>query len=763
MLFLARALVRRRWLVIALWAILAAYATVRARQTPELLNLRGGSNTPTESSRAGDLLNTRFATPVGEYFALVLEGPSTFDSGAPRAVLDSLVATMKAQPWVRGVVAWPDTRDSTFLSGDGRSTFAILALNVADGDSANALVGTARRLVQERLRRVPDREAYRAYVTGRSPLDLDTRALSVQDTRRGEFALFPLTLAILLLAFGALVAAVLPLVIGYFAIVVSLTAIGWITLITPMSIFVLSITTMIGLGVGIDYSLLVVTRFREELSRGYSRRDAAVNTILTAGSAVVTSGLTVVVGFGALTLTPLVETRSVGIGGLVVVGVAVLLSVTLLPALLAVIGRNIDRPRWLARRLAWYHAPLMWEKWARTLSRHPKRALTLGLLVIGLLSFPALGIRVGLPSRHWWPGQTESGAGVQVLQRMGVQGYVTPIRMLVELPAGRTATDLAALRGLRNLSDSLRADPRVRQVRSIVDLRPGTSLLEYSALYSDLDSARAKYGDFVNSYLSRDGRMALLDIIPADSVTLTTSMDLVRRARALAAHPPKQLRGATMLVGGFGAASLDVQEDLLRRFPLLIGLILGATGLMLAIAFRSVLIPIKAIILNTLSVGGTFGLMVLVFQQGWGSRAFGLDGPTDAVVAIVPVLVFAVVFGLSMDYEVFLLSRIKEAFDRTGRNDEATMEGVSATASVITSAALIMLLVFGAFAFARVLMMQFLGFGLAVAVFLDATVIRMVLVPAFMQLMGRWNWWPGVDPRQPPRARLSTSGEHHIA
>jgi putative drug exporter of the RND superfamily len=193
---------------------------------------------------------------------------------------------------------------------------------------------------------------------------------------------------------------------------------------------------------------------------------------------------------------------------------------------------------------------------------------------------------------------------------------------------------------------------------------------------------------------------------------------------------------------------VDFQKDLLRRFPLLVLLILAATGIMLAIAFRSVLVPIKAIIMNSLSVSATFGLIVLVFQHGMGARIFGLDGPTSAIFVVVPVLVFAVVFGLSMDYEVFLLSRIKEAYDRTGRNAEATMEGVSATASVITSAALIMIMVFGVFAFARVLVMQFLGFGLAVAVLLDATVIRMVLVPAFMQLAGRWNWWPGVPLRR---------------
>jgi RND superfamily putative drug exporter len=284
----------------------------------------------------------------------------------------------------------------------------------------------------------------------------------------------------------------------------------------------------------------------------------------------------------------------------------------------------------------------------------------------------------------------------------------------------------------------------VADVRSLVDLEPGTSILGYSLLYADRDSARAQYPDFLDAYLSDDGRATLMDVILADSTSLTSGTTVVRDLRARVARDEiRGLRGAELRVGGYIASSLDAQELLLRQFPLLILLILGVTGVMLAVAFRSVLVPLKAVIMNSLSVAATFGLIVLVFQQGVGAQLFGLPGATGAIVVVVPVVVFAVVFGLSMDYEVFLLSRIKEAYDRTGRNTEATMEGLSATASVITSAALIMILVFGAFLFARVLLMQFVGFGLAVAVLLDATIIRMVLVPAFMQLMGRWNWWPG--------------------
>jgi RND superfamily putative drug exporter len=739
----ARVLVRWRWVVLVVWMVVGVVAAVCAPATLGRLNTRGGSSRETEASRADKLLNERFARPIGEFFAVTLEGPSRFDTGPSRAVLDSVLAALEREPYVRGLVSYPGTGDTTFLSRDGRSTFVLVAIDLKQADSASAFVPPTRETVRGALARSAKPGLYRARVTGRAPLDLDLRSVVAEDSHRGERALLPLTLVILVLAFGALVAAALPLVVGVLAIAVSLTIIGLLTRVTPMSIFVLNMTTMIGLGVGIDYSLLVVTRFREELRHGLRRHEAAVSTMTRAGAAVITSGLTVVVGFGALLFTPMIETRSVGIGGLIVVAVAVLLSITLLPALLAVLGRGIDRPKWLARRLAWYHAPQVWEKWARTLARHPVRAMVYGGATIAILTAPLYWIRIGLPSRHWWPAGMEAGEGLSVLSRMGVGGYMFPIRVLVEVPEGRLAVQAASLRGLRTLSDSLRADPRVREVRSLVDLEPGTSLLAYSVLYSDLEAARQEYPDFVDAYLSRDRRLALLDVIMADSTSLTTSMDLVRRTRELGGAELRGTQGMQLVVGGYSAASLDFQDDLLRRFPMLVGLILGATALMLAIAFRSVLVPLKAIIMNTLSVSATFGLIVLVFQLGVGSELFGLDGPTSAIFVVIPVLVFAVVFGLSMDYEVFLLSRIKEAYDRSGRNTAATMEGLSATASVITSAALIMILVFGIFAFARVLPMQLLGFGLAVAVLLDATVIRMVLVPAFMQMMGRWNWWPG--------------------
>jgi RND superfamily putative drug exporter len=517
-----------------------------------------------------------------------------------------------------------------------------------------------------------------------------------------------------------------------------------------MSVFVLNIVSMIGLGVGIDYSLLMVTRFREELNRGLGARDAATRTIVTAGRAVVTSGLTVVVGFAALFIIPVPETRSIALGGLLVVAVAVLLSVTLLPAGLAVLGRRIDGPQWLARLLAWYHHPLFWEAWARWLGYHPIRALALGGVVAAAITWPIAKIRIGLPSTGWFPSGTDAEQGARALEAIGSRGAIEPLRVVLQAPPGSRIVGSRYVRGLSRLSDSIQSDPRVSRIRSVVDLEPGTSSLQYAFLYSDPARARAKYGDFLSAYLSEDSRTTLMDVVLTDTTSLTDAMDVVRRIRTVA-NGMRGLDSVQVSVGGFVASGVDLQDDLLKRFPLLIGLVLVTTALMLAVAYRSVLVPLKAVAMNCLSVAGAFGLIVLVFQRGVGGQVFGLRGPTEAIYVVVPVLVFAVVFGLSMDYGVFLMSRIKEAFDRTGRNDQATMEGLSATASTITSAAAIMIIVFGTFSFARMLVVQLIGFGLAVAVFLDATLIRMVLTPAIMHIAGRWNWWPGARPDGAPR------------
>ncbi len=741
----AASIIRRRGWVIAAWAALALLFGPRACHVQQVLALRGSGSESTESSRATELLKQAFPTPFADYVAIVVHGPVRWTNPRFEALLDTLKEAVERRSYVGQVISLRSIGESTFVSQDRRTTFLIAALTPASTQDLGAsVVPDLRATIRDALAKIPGSDGFDVMVTGFPALDHDVRTISAEDTERGEQRALPLTLGVLIVAFGALVAAALPVIVGILAITIALGLVTVAAHYTPMSVFVLNITTMVGLGVGIDYSLLIVTRFREELNRGLSPADAATRTVETAGSAVVTSGLTVVVGFAALVTTPLSDTRSVGVGGLLVVAVAVLLATTFLPAVLALLGRNIDRPKWLARPLARFHAPTGWERWARWLGHRPWRAVAVGGMAIALLTSPLSQIRLGLPATNWFPPESESGQGLEALRAMGASGVIQPVRVVVQFPEGESALAARRLPGLKALSDSIRKDPRVREVRGVASIRSGMSTLQLAIYYSDPDAARAKNAKFYDAYLSADNRVTLLDVIPADTVSLTGLMDVVQRVRSVAAHRMRGLSGAEILVAGFAASNVDTQHELMNRFPETVALVLGITAIMLFVAFRSLLVPVKAVLLNLLSVGGAFGLTVLVFQHGYGSRLFGLEGPTQAIWAVVPVLVFAIVFGLSMDYEVFLLTRVKEVFDKTGRNDHATMEGLSATASTITSAALIMILVFGTFAFTRVLAVQLIGFGLAAAVLLDATLIRMVLVPAIMHIAGRWNWWPGV-------------------
>ena len=276
-----------------------------------------------------------------------------------------------------------------------------------------------------------------------------------------------------------------------------------------------------------------------------------------------------------------------------------------------------------------------------------------------------------------------------------------------------------------------------------MSLLPGTSRLGYALLYSDLADARRRHPEIFESYVAPDGRAALFDVVLADSASMQTGMEVAHDTRVMLGDGIPALTLDDALVGGFFAAQLDTLDELSRTLPLMLVLVLGATAVMLLVAFRSVIVPLKALVLNLLSLAAAFGLVVFVFQQGHGANLLGLAGGTERTFIHVPVLVFAIAFGLSMDYEVFLLSRIKEEYDRSGDNDAATSAGLAATATLITSAAAIMVVVFGTFAFSRLLIAQVLGVGLAAAVLIDATVVRLVIVPAFMHVAGRWNWWPG--------------------
>src|SRR5881409_199501 len=593
--------------MLAGWAGAGALAVARAGGVADRLNVRGGSLLVTEASRVDRMLATRFRQDIGETFLVLVSGPESLTGGRPRQLLDVLCAALAREPYVRQVTWFGSSGDSSLLSADRRTAVVLVTLSVAGADSVLSLVLPVRSAVRRALAAFADDARYRAIVTGDTPLERDMLTVTTEDVARSERRLLPVAAAILFVACGSLAGAALPLAVGFLAIAVALAIVDVLAGFMPMSIYVLNVATMIGLGVGIDYSLLMLRRFREELERGAAVYEAVVRTVPTAGATVATSGLCVAVGFAGLLFTPLVETRSIGIGGLVVVAVAVALALTLLPALLAVLGTRVARrgaSELAARRLpvngrsiaasavdaesrlqprasdeeSRLSTPTLWDRWARAVARHPGWALTAGALTLACLTAPIAWLRVGLSARHWWPSETEAGQGLDLLARIGGAGYVQPVRVVVDWPdSGGSAVGFGALRGLRALSDSLRADPRVREVRSLVDLRARTSLLEYLLWYSDLAAVRARNAAALDLFLSADRRATRLDVVLADTTSLLSTMDVVRRARRLAAAPPLALARARIFVGGYVAQHVDFQDDLLGRVPLLVGVVFGAT------------------------------------------------------------------------------------------------------------------------------------------------------------------------------------------
>jgi len=739
----AKQIVRWRWVIVALWVVVAAIVIPVASEVHHRLRVGGQEPKRYESTRAEWYLRNRFASAFEAFAVVVVRHDSLRVSNRRYAAyLDSLMLALRRQPYVLQVLGGHDVTGSQDLqSPDGHIAMIIVGLRqVNDADALNytprlrEAVGAMQQAVGS---------GFETHVTGSPAFDYDSRLIVAEDSERLERAVIPLSLLLLVIAFGTLVGAAMPIAVGFIAIEVTLGMVAMLATYWPMSIFVLNIVTMVGLGVGIDYSLLIVTRFREELASGLSPHEAALMTVRTASSAVITSGATVMVGLLGLMIVPLSETRSVGMGGLLVVGVSILLSISFLPASLAILGSRVEWPRILARWRSPQRVESGWMRYAASLARHPIRAVIIGASIMSLLSLPALRLRIGLPAHGWLPMDTEAGRGLAVLQRMSAGGSLQPIRVVVHMQDSAQVLDLDRLRGLKAVSDSVRADSRVRMVRGLVDLRPGIPLYQYAVLYGDTARARQRMPDVFHAYLSRDGSATAYDVLLSDTVTPNGALDVARHIRHIDVRRLPGLDHAELLVGGFAASNLDFRDDLLHRFPMLIAIVLGITGAMLGWVFRSVLVPVKAVIMNCFSVAAAFGLTVVVFQWGIGGSLIGLEGPTEAIFILGPVLVFAIVFGLSMDYEVFLLSRIKEDFDAAHDNDAATISGLAATGGTITNAAMIMILVFGAFAFARVIAVQMVGFGLAVAVLLDATVIRMVMVPAVMHLAGRFNWWPG--------------------
>ena len=704
---LARGAARRPWLTVTMWIVaLLVAATVIVLVLPGTLTAQYTFLGNPDSKRGLDLLQQRMHLPQkANEVVIVRSGGTTTASPAFRAYVLGLQRQIAALgPGVVDSVAsaWRGG-GKTLVSADGRT--AILPIQMAgDLNAAEKNIDRVHAIVHA----ADGKGGFSTLITGTASINSDFSHTAETDLRRAEGIGVPIALVILLLVFGAVVAAGLPVVLSLVAITAAIALTALVGRTFSVSVFAINMISMMGLATGIDYSLFIISRFREERAKGRDKIDAIAVTGGTASRAVLFSGLTVVVALVALLLVPTNIFASLAIGAMLVVAMAVVAALTLLPAVLSILGDRVNSLKipYLGKRLLEGRASgrTSWiARVAQRAMRRPAITLVVGVAVLLLFAYPALSMKTGVSGVSTFPNSFQSKQGFAILDKQFSAGQVSPVQIVVDGRVDQPAVQAAIAR----LKGELAADPAFGPVQTQV---------------------------------AQTGDLALVSVpVNGDSVG-SHALNTVRDLRSTLIPRAFDGSGANVYVTGQTAGNLDYIDIVNAYFPWVVALVLGLSFVLLLVAFRSVVIPAKAILMNLLSVGAAYGLVTLVSIKGWGASLLGFQ-QVPQIEQWVPLFLFAVLFGLSMDYQVFLLSRVKEAWDRTGDNTLAVSEGVGATAGIITGAALIMVAVFAGFASGSLVMFQQVGFGLAVAVLLDATVIRTLLVPAAMKLLGRWNWY----------------------
>src|SRR3990170_947730 len=587
----------------------------------------------------------------------------------------------------------------------------------------------------------------RVDVTGKAAMWADFNRVNKESMLKGELMAWPAVMIVLILAFGSLVAMGLPLLLAMLGLATTFGLLYWLGHVVPLSIWVMNFAMMVGIGVGVDYALFIVTRFRQELRRGATVPEAVTDAVETSGKAIFFSGVIVILALTAVLLAPVVVFQSMALGMIVVVAVVLAASLTLLPALLTLIGPRIDRwrvplPERFRIDAAASGESGFWHRWATIVMARPGLFALLSIAILLALALPALNMKVAMPGMDVLPKDTTARRGFETLEREFGPGSVAPINVVVERSSG-TVFERDFLAELSAFSDSLKADAEISQVESIVDVRPDLTVADYVALY---DGTASQVGEDVGAMrealVNTDDRsnVTLLRVYPKHSAETDEAKGLVKRIRSDYADALDNPTSAEVLVGGVPAENQDMTGALVGRVPLAILGVLVITYVCLVLVLRSLLLPAKAIVLNLLSVFANYGILVVIFQYGFGENILAFDSQ-GFVNAWSPLLWFALLFGLSMDYEMFLLSAVKERYEETGDNEGSVAWALERTARPISSAAIAIVAVFGSFALAGTLPPKEMGTGMAIAIALDATLIRLVLVPAAMRLMGRANWW----------------------
>ncbi len=726
---LGRFAVRRRWWIVSAWALLILAAIPLAPRAPGVLSAGGFILNDLESARAKQLLQDQLGVEPSAFVLVYTSQTMTAGTLPWIQAVDAATRDVASAPHVTRILSHMVAPSQ--VSADRHTAYDVVFLDLSPDDSPAAIPG-----VQAAIHPQP---GLTVMIGGGPAFYGDVQSVTETDLRRSELISLPLAALALLIVFGSVIAAAVPLVVGGTAVLIALAAIFVLASLTPMSIFALNLATLLGLGLGVDYSLLMTSRFREEVARREGQPDRVAEavrvTVATAGRAVFFSGLTVLLGLLGLVLFEFMILRSVGIAGAIVVGLAVASALTLLPAVLAIVGTRVDALA-IRRVKVQPGADGPWSRLARRVMRHPVAVFVPTLAILLVLGVPFLHVSFNAPDATILPASVQSRAAYDVLAKNFGEGEFAPIVLAVRTQGD--ATSPANLAALYNYSRRLAADPRIIRVDSLVDVDPRLTLAQYQLLYNAPGGPPDRYAAVALAATTK-GSLTAFTITTPFGPNAPEGRALVHDLR----NPNGPLAppaGMTVLVGGGAADVEDVVTRVWTDFPRTAAFIVLTTFLVLFVLLRSAVLPIKALVMNTLSIVASFGALVWIFQDGNLSAIFNFQ-PLGYVETTQPVILFCVLFGLSMDYEVFLLSRMKEVWDRTGDNTEAVARGLERSGRIVSSAALIVVVVAGSFAFADIVLIKALGLGVAIAVALDATVVRALLVPATMRLLGKWNWW----------------------
>jgi RND superfamily putative drug exporter len=721
--------------MVVLWILLVALASVFAARLSEVM--QGGAEPipGSPSQQVNDIIQKRFG-PGSLYQYLVVVHSSEFSIFNP----DFRIAAQRVADALTGVAELREVRNfwnfrlPEMRGKNDSATLMLVTPDVATHHEAELLTQQLRDAIKSA--KMPP--GYFAEVTSMSAMfyDLDTNSSS--DLLEAERIGLPITLVILLVVFGAPVAAALPVLLALASVTISLAALFFLSQWVPVSLFAQNAVSMIGLGVGIDYALFIVSRYRQELVAGHDIGESIVRAVIEAGHAVLFSGMTVALGFLGLFLTNAPVLHSIALGGIVVVAAAVAASMTLLPALLSFFAAWTNWPRHIEPAPAGAEAHGAWARWATLVMNRPWTFLLLGMLVLGVFLAPLRRLQSwNIGAKDLTPNM-ESRRGYDVLAEQFAMGWMGPTVLVVEVPEG--GDDLweeTNEKAILALYDRLQKDERIETVGGFAGILDALRTLRTSV--HSVDELPETMRPLAPSTITADGRTALIVLFARREPESREAMGLIRDLRA-DTWPEMSHAGLRVHVGGWTAIRADLDAELFGSLERIVPAVLISTFLILAVLFRSLVIPLKATALNLLSVLAAYGFLIYVFQDGHGARWIHLL-PPGGLNPFIVVALFTILFGLSMDYEVFLLTRIREAYLATGDNVRAVSIGLQQTAGIITSAALIMVSIFTAFGFTKLVVTRQFGLGLAFAVALDATVLRTVVAPALMALAGKWNWW----------------------